>query len=86
LISASLLFASVSSSSSPDPVAFEPDDGVTEVDGADAFAETISKSQKASIAYFYLPRCPACAQTKTVFLAAANKLEVRFVLMRVGFG
>ena len=71
---ASLSF--VSSSEAPDPVSFRADDGVTQISSPEEFTEAISRSRKAACVYFYLPRCPACAQTKTVLLTAANKLEV----------
>jgi len=76
---ASLTF--VSSSEAPDPVSFRADDGVTQISGPEEFSEAISRSRKAACVYFYLPRCPACAQTKTVLLTAANKLEVCVVLI-----
>lgn len=74
LFAASLTF--VSSSEAPDPVSFRADDGVTQISGPEEFSEAISRSRKAACVYFYLPRCPACAQTKTVLLTAANKLDV----------
>ena len=66
-------------SSSPEAVSFRADDGVVAIADTEHFAETISRSRKASCVYFYLPQCPACKQTKTVLLAAANKLEVGII-------
>ena len=67
---------SVASSKAPAPVSFRADDGVVSIASPEEFTETISRSRKAAIVYFYLPRCPACAQTKSVLLTAASKLEV----------
>jgi thioredoxin-like negative regulator of GroEL len=75
LLSASAISVALSAEA-PAPVAFRADDGVVSISSPEEFAEAISRSRKASIVYFYLPRCPACAQTKSVLLTAANKLEV----------
>ena len=79
---ASLTF--VAGSDAPDPVSFRADDGVIQISSPEEFTEAISRSRKAACVYFYLPRCPACAQTKTVLLTAANKLEVRVCFVREG--
>ena len=65
-----------SGAESPAPVSFRADDGVLQISSPEEFTDAISRSRKAACVYFYLPRCPACAQTKAVLLTAANKLEV----------